>query len=170
MTQPQTNQTPVDPQQIDQRVFDLYDEYCHGRIERREFLTRSAAITVGGTSCLWMAQALFPRYAEAQQISFTDPRMKATYVDYPSPGGTSGQMRGYLVQPAGEGAVPGGAGHPREPWSQPAHRGRGPAGPASPASSRWRPTGCRRSAAIPGTTTPVASSSVDSNRPSSTRT
>ena len=106
MTQPQTNQTAVDPKQIDQRVFDLYDEYCHGRIERREFLTRSAAITVGGTSCLWMAQALFPRYAEAQQISFTDPRMRATYVDYPSPGGTSGEMRGYLVQPAGEGPFP----------------------------------------------------------------
>ena len=53
-----------------------------------------------------MAQALFPRYAEAQQISFTDPRMKATYVDYPSPGGTSGEMRGYLVQPAGEGPFP----------------------------------------------------------------
>ena len=24
--------------EIDQRVFDLYDEYCHGRIDRREFL------------------------------------------------------------------------------------------------------------------------------------
>jgi len=23
---------------IDQRVFDLYDEYCHGRTNRREFL------------------------------------------------------------------------------------------------------------------------------------
>ena len=25
--------------EIDQRVFDLYDEYCHGRIDRREFLS-----------------------------------------------------------------------------------------------------------------------------------
>ena len=24
--------------EIDQRVYDLYDEYCHGRIDRREFL------------------------------------------------------------------------------------------------------------------------------------
>jgi hypothetical protein len=28
--------------EIDQRVFDLYDEYCHGRMDRREFLERAA--------------------------------------------------------------------------------------------------------------------------------
>ncbi len=96
----------TDKREIDQRIFDLYDEYCHGRIDRREFLSRSAAITIGGISALWMAQALMPRYAEAQTISFTDPRIKANYVEYASPGGTSGTMRGYLVQPAGEGPFP----------------------------------------------------------------
>jgi carboxymethylenebutenolidase len=92
--------------EIDQRVFDLYDEYCHGRIDRREFLQRSAVLTVGGVSALAMAQALLPRYAQAQTISFTDPRIKARYVAYPSPGGNSGTMRGYLVQPAGAGPFP----------------------------------------------------------------
>jgi carboxymethylenebutenolidase len=86
--------------EIDQRVLDLYDEYCHGRMARREFLARAAAVTVGG---LAMAQALFPRYAEAHTISFTDSRIKARYVSYPSPGGSSGNMRGYLVQPSGTG-------------------------------------------------------------------
>ena len=89
--------------EIDQRVFDLYDEYCHGRIDRREFLLRASALVIGG---LAMAQALLPRYAQAQTISFTDPRMKALYVNYPSPGGNSGQMRGYLVQPSGQGPFP----------------------------------------------------------------
>ncbi len=89
--------------EIDQRVFDLYDEYCHGGIDRREFLKRSAAICVGG---LLMAQALLPRYAEAQTISFTDERIKASYVTYPSPGGNSGTMRGYLVKPVGQGPFP----------------------------------------------------------------
>ena len=95
-----------DHTQIDQRIFDLYDEYCHGGMDRREFFNRAAAITVGTTSALWMAQALMPRYAEAQTISFTDPRIKSTYVEYPSPSGTSGQMRGYLVQPSGDGPFP----------------------------------------------------------------
>ena len=94
---------PVTQIEIDQRVFDLYDEYCHGRMDRRDFLARAAAVTVGG---LAMAQALLPRYAQAQMISFTDPRIKGSYVTYPSPGGTSGTMRGYLVQPTGAGPFP----------------------------------------------------------------
>jgi carboxymethylenebutenolidase len=91
---------------IDQRVFDLYDEYCHGFIDRREFLSRAGALTIAGVSALSMAQALLPRYAEAQTISFTDERIKGLYVEYPSPGGTSGEMRGYLVQPKGDGPFP----------------------------------------------------------------
>ena len=93
-------------EKIDPRIFDLYDEYCHGHIDRRSFLSRAAAITIGGTSALWMAQALLPRYAEAQMISFTDRRIKGTYVEYPSPEGTSGSMRGYLAQPTGDGPFP----------------------------------------------------------------
>jgi carboxymethylenebutenolidase len=93
---------PVTQPDIDQRVLDFYDEYCHGGIDRREFLLRAGAV-VGG---LAMAQALLPRYAGAQTISFTDTRIKAQYVSYPSPGGSSGQMRGYLVQPAGSGPFP----------------------------------------------------------------
>jgi carboxymethylenebutenolidase len=93
---------PLTQIEIDQRVYDLYDEYCHGRIDRREFLQR-ASLIVGG---LAMAQALLPRYALAQTISFTDQRIKAKYITYPSPGGTSGTMRGYLVQPTGTGPFP----------------------------------------------------------------
>jgi len=93
-------------QAIDQQVFDLYDEYCHGYIDRREFLSRAAALTIGGVSALAMAEALLPRYAEAQTISFTDERIQGLYVEYPSPGGTSGTMRGYLVQPVGNGPFP----------------------------------------------------------------
>src|SRR5213075_1937780 len=92
--------------QIDQRILDLYDEYCHGGIDRREFLSRSAALTIAGVSGLTMAQALMPRYANALTISFTDERIKAQYVGYPSPGGNSGTMRGYLVQPKGNGPFP----------------------------------------------------------------
>jgi len=83
-------------QAIDPKIYALYDEYCHGDMDRREFLAKAAATVVGGMA---MAQALFPRYANAQTISFTDARIKASYVKYASPGGSSGEMRGYLVQP-----------------------------------------------------------------------
>lgn len=105
MTEQQTPEH-IDPADIDRRIYDLYDEYCHSGMTRREFLHKASAITVAGVSGLIMAQSLLPRYASAQTISFTDERIKATYVDYPSPDGTSGEMRGYLVQPTTEGPYP----------------------------------------------------------------
>lgn len=92
---------------IDRKIYELYDEYCHTGMERREFLRRAGEVTVvGGISGLAMAQALLPDYALAQMISFTDERIKARYVTYDSPGGNAGKMRGYLVQPAGKGPFP----------------------------------------------------------------
>ena len=51
---------------IDQRVVDLHGEYCHGRIDRRDFLGRAASIVVVGATGLAIVQALLPRYAMAQ--------------------------------------------------------------------------------------------------------
>jgi len=91
---------------IDPKVYDLYDEYCHTQMTRRDFMTKASTLAIVGGSALAMAEALLPRYAEAQTISFTDERIKARYVAYDSPGGTSGKMRGYLVKPAGDGPFP----------------------------------------------------------------
>jgi len=93
----------MDQNQIDERVFDLYDEYCHGRIDRRQFFERAGAVAVTGVA---MASALIPNYADAQEVLFTDERIKANWINYPSPGGSSGEMRGYLVQPEAEGPFP----------------------------------------------------------------
>jgi len=92
--------------QIDSKVYDLYDEYCHTQMSRRDFINKASALVVVGGSALVMAETLLPRYAEAQTVSFTDKRIKPQYVKYDSPGGTSGKMRGYLVQPAGKGPFP----------------------------------------------------------------
>ena len=89
--------------EIQQQVFNLYDQYCHGGIDRREFLRRTGAL---GATALVMAQGLLPDYAKAQQIPFTDSRIKGSYVTYPSPGGNGDKIRGYLVHPAGTGPWP----------------------------------------------------------------
>ncbi len=91
---------------IDSRVFDLYDEYCHTQMTRRSFFNKASAIIIAGGSALAMAQALLPTYTEAHTISFTDERIKPRYVEYDSPGGTSGKMRGYLAKPIGKGPFP----------------------------------------------------------------
>jgi carboxymethylenebutenolidase len=93
--------TAITQPEIDQQVFNLYDEYCHGRIDRREFLKRAGAM-----GALGFAMSLLPDYASAQTISFTDSRIKAQYVTYPSPGGNADRIRGYLVHPAGNGPFP----------------------------------------------------------------
>ncbi|GAB4020773.1 MAG: hypothetical protein Fur0010_23710 [Bdellovibrio sp.] len=50
-------------------IYKLYDEYCHGQMERRDFLKRAAGMTlIGGLSGLSLAKSLLPNYAKAQTI------------------------------------------------------------------------------------------------------
>jgi len=93
----------MNQEEIAAEIYDLYDEYCHGKIDRRRFFERAGAAAITGVA---MASALLPNYADAQEVLFTDERIKANWVEYDSPGGNSGRMRGYLVQPVGEGPFP----------------------------------------------------------------
>ena len=81
-------------------VLQLFDKYVHGIIPRREFLTRAGQYAVAGVTAEGLLNALSPRFAEAQEVQHSDPRIQARYVEYPSPKGY-GTLRGYLVQPAG---------------------------------------------------------------------
>ena len=66
---------------IDPKVYDLYDEYCHTQMTRRDFLNKASALAVVGGAGIAMAEALLPRYAEAQTIALTDERITARYVE-----------------------------------------------------------------------------------------
>ena len=83
---------------IPQIAFDWYDEYAHGTIDRRTFMSRLASLTAASLSVNAIAAALLPNYALAEQISFNDPGIKATYQTFDSPKGFS-KGRGYLVIP-----------------------------------------------------------------------
>ncbi|HAS6369412.1 TPA: dienelactone hydrolase family protein [Vibrio vulnificus] len=85
-------------QPIPQEAFDWYDEYAHGKIDRREFLNRLAGLAVLGFSVATLTEALLPDYAKAEQVSFNDPYIKASYQTFPSPKG-HGEGKGYLVVP-----------------------------------------------------------------------
>ncbi|RYG09440.1 MAG: dienelactone hydrolase family protein, partial [Chitinophagaceae bacterium] len=58
-----------------------------------------AQYAVAGVTAAGILDALTPQFAEAQQVAPTDPRLSASYVEYPSPNG-NGKLRGYLVKPA----------------------------------------------------------------------
>ena len=84
---------------FDPAVLKLFDQYIHGGIDRRGFLSGAAKYAVGGLTATMLLDALSPRFAEAQQIASTDKRLKTRYLDYPSPKGY-GKVRAYLAEPA----------------------------------------------------------------------
>jgi len=82
-----------------QELLDLYDDYAHGRLARREFLQRAAKFCTAGMAAEALLTQLSPNYAWAEQVSADDPRIVAEYAEYPSPQG-GGKIRGLLARPA----------------------------------------------------------------------
>ena len=84
---------------IPQEAFDWYDEYAHGFIDRRTFLSRLSGLAAVGFRMSVLTASLMPDYAEAEQVSFNDEDINARYEKFPSPSG-HGEGRGYLVTPS----------------------------------------------------------------------
>jgi len=83
---------------IPQEAFDWYDEYAHGLIDRRTFMKKLGGLAALGFSMTVLTGALLPNYAQAEQVSFNDDDIKATYQEFDSPDGY-GSGKGYLVVP-----------------------------------------------------------------------
>ena len=87
-------------------LLELYDYYAHGRITKREFLDRAARYAVGGLTAAAILAQMRPNYALAAQVSLDDPDITTETVTYASPDG-NGEVRAYLVRPAGVAEAPG---------------------------------------------------------------
>ncbi|TQM06921.1 carboxymethylenebutenolidase [Pseudoxanthomonas sp. 3HH-4] len=90
---------------FDQRVLDLYDDYVHGRVDRRGFLAGAAQFAVGGTTAAALLAALTPQYVFAAQVAVDDPRITTVYRTFPAPQG-HGEGRGLLAMPRTDGPSP----------------------------------------------------------------
>ena len=77
----------------------LYNLFIHGEISRRDFMDGVQRFAVGGLTAAAIVEALMPNYAQGQQVSKTDDRIKASYETVPSPQG-NGSIKGYLVRPS----------------------------------------------------------------------
>ncbi|XZE18889.1 dienelactone hydrolase family protein [Pirellulaceae bacterium SH449] len=84
---------------FDPKALQLYDEFVHGRISRRDFSQRIAAIATAGVTAEVIIQSLAPNYAWAQQIDPKDARIKTERYSYESPKG-GGKISGLLAYPA----------------------------------------------------------------------
>src|ERR1700727_145198 len=90
-------------QDFDQELLDLYDDYAHGRLSRRDFARRATAFAVGGITVEALLERLSPNYALAQQVKPDDARINTASITYESPKG-GGKMRGLVARPKAEDA------------------------------------------------------------------
>ncbi len=82
---------------ISQEVFDLYDDYAHNRIDRRQFMERLKTYAVGGLTVASLSSFLMPDYKRIQ-VQQNDPRLVTEYIMFPSPKG-GGTIKGLLSYP-----------------------------------------------------------------------
>jgi len=88
---------PTKPK-LPSEAIELYNLFIHGVISRRTFMDGVQRFAVGGLAAATIMEALMPNYAQAQQVSKTDNRIKATYETVASPQG-NGSIKGYFVRP-----------------------------------------------------------------------
>ena len=84
---------------ISQEIFDLYDDYAHNRLNRREFVEKLSIYAVGGLTVASLMSFLMPDYKGAIQTQRDDPRLKSGYIQYESPKG-DGTIKALLSMPA----------------------------------------------------------------------
>ncbi|KGO93593.1 dienelactone hydrolase family protein [Flavobacterium subsaxonicum] len=83
---------------IKQEVFDLYDDYAHNRLSRRDFVQKLSLYAVGSLTVPALMSFLMPDYKGAIQIKPNDPGITETYITYASPKG-GGTIKGLLCVP-----------------------------------------------------------------------
>ncbi len=83
---------------VKQEVFDLYDDYAHNRIERRQFIRKLSLYAVGGITLPSLLSFIMPNYVDSILVNQDDPRLDSEFITYASSKG-GGNIRGLLSKP-----------------------------------------------------------------------
>ena len=81
---------------LDRRILDLYNEYVHTALPRRDFLTRLAKIAGGSAAALAVLPFIEPNYAQARQVEPDDKRLKCEKIEFNGP---NGPVKAYTARP-----------------------------------------------------------------------
>ncbi|TIU33420.1 MAG: dienelactone hydrolase family protein [Mesorhizobium sp.] len=103
MTEPSARPVITQPI-ITQAMIDAYDEYTHLTLDRRRFMEQLTRLAGSGAAAAAIAPMLAANSAQAAIVAEDDRRVKGEDIAYP---GSSGEMKGYLVKPAGQSGKPG---------------------------------------------------------------
>ncbi|WP_149304013.1 dienelactone hydrolase family protein [Pareuzebyella sediminis] len=97
----------IKKEDIQQEVFDLYDDYAHNRLNRRLFIDKLSTYAVGGLTVSSLLSFISPDYVKKIQIKQDDTRLNSEFIEYNSPKG-GGKIKGLLSRPADtNGKLPG---------------------------------------------------------------
>ncbi len=88
---------------MDQRIIDLYDDFTHSVISRREFLNRLTALAGSSAAALALLPLLQNDYARAAIVAPDDARLAADTASYDADGT---RIDGYLVRLKDKGKRP----------------------------------------------------------------
>ncbi len=88
---------------MNQQIIDLYDEFTHGHMERRDFLGNLAKMAGSMSAAVALMPQLENDYTRRGIVDGDEARIQGDYVTYPGP---AGDVRAYLAQPSATGDVP----------------------------------------------------------------
>lgn len=88
----------IDKKEIKQEVFDLYDDYAHNRLDRRQFMEKLSVYAIGGLTMTSLLSFVMPNYQDKIQVPENDPRLNTEWIDYDSPKG-GGTIKAQLSKP-----------------------------------------------------------------------
>jgi carboxymethylenebutenolidase len=91
---------------IKQEVFDLYDDYAHNKLNRRQFAEKLGIYAVGGLTVSSLLNFMSPKYLDSLLVEPNDPTLDSDYITYNSPNG-GGTIKGLLSKPKGVTKLPG---------------------------------------------------------------
>ena len=77
----------IKKEDVQQEVFDLYDDYAHDRLDRRSFVQKLGIYAVGGLTVPALMSFLMPDYSNNVQVKKDDPNLNSGYIHYDSPKG-----------------------------------------------------------------------------------
>ena len=81
---------------MNRRAIDLYDDYTHGTMPRREFLRRLARIAGGAAAAAALLPLLENRYASAATVAPDDPALATGRESFAGP---DGRVSAYVARP-----------------------------------------------------------------------
>ena len=89
---------PIKKEDIKQEVFDLYDDYAHNKLDRRQFVEKLSLYAIGGLTVSSLLSFMSPNYVDTLLVKPDDERIESDYITYNSPKG-GGTIKGLLSLP-----------------------------------------------------------------------